>query len=191
MGAVNGKVDITDLTVTDPLNDATYNNLVADGGLNSTSFKINMGTVVYAKNWYIGYGVNNLVNSNFSAVKVNDVFTRDYKMQHNLMLGFADRRKYGMVFVPGALIEYTPNAPLSYTVSLRARYEDAIWGGLAYRSGDAVNLSVGLPLTQNVALNYAFEYSLSEISGLNTSSTHEVILGFKLNNKNFSRAYIF
>jgi hypothetical protein len=75
-------------------------------------------------------------------------------------------------------------------VSLRARYEDAIWGGLAYRHEDGVNLSLGLFLTQNIALNYAFEYSLSEISGLNNASTHELILGIKLNNKNFSRAYL-
>jgi len=191
MGAVNGEVDLSDLTVTDPLNDATYNDYIANGGLSSTSFKINMGTVLYAKNWYLGYGVNNLVSTNFSAIRVDDRFAEDYKMQHNLMLGFADRRKYGMIFVPGALIEYAPNAPLSYTISLRAKYEDAIWGGLAYRNGDAVNLSLGLHLTQNVALNYAFEYSLSEISGLNMSSTHEVVLAFKLNNKNFSRAFIF
>jgi hypothetical protein len=92
------------------------------------------------------------------------------------------------MLMPSALIEYAVNVPLSYTLSLRARYEDAIWGGLAYRNGDAVNLSVGLFLANNIALNYAFEYSLSEVTGLNSSTTHELILAIKLNNKNFSRA---
>jgi type IX secretion system PorP/SprF family membrane protein len=189
MGAVNGKVDASNLTVFNPDNDQTYQDYLLNGE-SSTSFVINMGSVIYSKNWYLGYAVNNLVSTNFSAVKVTNPLTEDYEMQHNVMLGFTDKRKYGVLIMPSALIEYAPNAPVSYTFSLRARYEDAIWGGLAYRYGDAVNLSVGLYLTNNIALNYAFEYSLSEISGLNTSATHELILAFKLNNKNFSRAYM-
>jgi len=197
MGATNGKVDASDLTVFDPDNDQTYQNYLLNGNSN-TSFIINMGTVVYSKNWYLGYGVNNLVSTNFSAVKVTNTFTEDYGFQHNLMLGFSDKRKYGLMIMPSALIEYAANAPVSYTLSIRARYEDAIWGGLAFRNGnavslsnkDAVNLSIGLYLTNNIALNYAFEYSLSEISGLNTSATHEILLAIKLNNKNFSRAYM-
>ena len=92
--------------------------------------------------------------------------------------------------MPTALIELASNAPVGFTVGLRARYEDAIWGGLAYRHGDTVNLSLGFYLTSNISLNYAFEYSISDISGLNNASSHELILGIKLNNKNYSRAYM-
>ena len=189
IGATNGKVDASNLIVANPDNDQTYQDYLLNGETN-TSFVINMGTVVYAKNWYLGYGVNNLVSTNFGAVKVVNTFTENYEMQHNVMLGFSDKRKYGLLIMPSALIEYASNVPLSYTLGLRARYEDAIWGGLAYRVGDSANLSVGLFLTGNISLNYAFEYSLSEISGLNNSTTHEIILGIKLNNKNFSRAYM-
>ena len=190
MGVTNGKVDVSDLTVTNPDNDGIYKDFFLNNGESYTSFVINMGTVLYAKNWYFGYGVNNLASTNFAAVKTVNEFTDAYEMQHNVMLGFADKRKYGVIIMPSLLVEYATNVPLNYTVSLRARYEDALWGGLAYRSSDTINLSVGLYLTQNIALNYAFEYSLSEISGLNNATTHEIILGFKLNNKNFSRAYM-
>ena len=106
------------------------------------------------------------------------------------MIGITlNKPKYAFQLVPSAMVEYTNNNPLTYTLSLRLRYEDAIWGGLAYRSGDAASFSIGMYLTTNVAFNYAFEYPLSAITGL-SSSTHEIIFAIKLNNNNYSRAYL-
>lgn len=189
IGVANSKIDGSNLTVTDPDNDAIYQAYL-NGNESSTNAVINLGTVLYAKNWYVSYAANNLVNSSISSVVVENPFTENYNIQHNVMVAFEDNPKYGLKLMPSALIEYASNAPIGFTIGLRARYEDAIWGGLAYRHDDAVNLSLGFYLTSNISLNYAFEYSISEISGLNTASSHELILGFKLNNKNFSRAYM-
>jgi len=106
------------------------------------------------------------------------------------MIGiFPNKPKYAYQLVPSAMVEYTKNNPLTYTLSLRLRYEDAIWGGRAYRSDDAASISIGMYLTSNIAFNYAFEYPTSAITGL-SSSTHEIIFAIKLNNKNYSRAYV-
>ena len=187
-GAIEYNMLITDgLTVTDPTNDPTYQGYMSEGG-SRTSAIINLGTVLYAKRWYVGYAANRV-----SVSKINNVnnFGREGKeMTHNFMIGVSTNKpKYAFHVMPGAMIEYTANLPLTYTLGIRMKYEDAIWGGLAYRSNDAINLSFGMYLTNNFAFSYAFEYPISAITGLSVS-THELILAVKLNNKNYSRAFL-
>jgi len=186
VGVSNSKLDATNLTVTDPTNDFTFQAFLADGGA-TTDVAINLGTVLYANNWYVGYAANRVVVANLS--NVNNYGQEGNEMVHNFMLGGTYRAKFVYLVVPGIMVEYTQNLPISYTLSLRMRFEDAIWGGLAYRIDDAVSISVGLYATPALAINYAFEYSLSQITGLN-ASTHEIVLGFKLHNRNFSRAFM-
>ena len=185
-GVINTRLNVDNLTVSDPDNDSAYQNYLRDGGA-STDAIINLGTVVYSRDWYVGYASRQVAVSNIS--NVNKFGSEDNSMTHNFMIGITYKPKYGFLVIPGAMVEYNTNLPLSYLLNIRVSYEDAIWGGVGYRNDDAVNLSFGIYLTPMIAFNYTFEYSLSELSGLN-SSTHEIILAVKLNNKNFSRAYM-
>ena len=185
-GVINTRLNVDNLTVSDPDNDSAYQNYLRDGGA-STDAIINLGTVVYSRDWYVGYASRQVAVSNIS--NVNKFGSEDNSITHNFMIGITYKPKYGFLVIPGAMVEYNANLPLSYLLNIRVRYEDAIWGGVGYRNDDAVNLSFGIYLTPMIAFNYTFEYSLSELSGLN-SSTHEIILAVKLNNKNFSRAYM-
>lgn len=180
-------LDTNNLTVTDPTNDPTYQGYLADGG-SRTSAIINLGTVLYARRWYIGYAANRASVSKISNSNNFDKIPRE--MSHNFIIGISTNKpRYAFHMMPGAMVEYTPNLPVTYSLVLRMRYEDAIWGGLGYRSNDAAHLSIGMYLTNNVAFSYAFEYPLSAVTGLNVS-THEIVLALKLNNKNFSRAFM-
>jgi len=187
-GAIENRVlDTNGLTVTNPTNDPTYQGYISDGGAR-TSAIINLGTVLYAKRWYIGYAANRVSVSKIS--NVNNFDRAGKEMTHNFMVGVSTNKpKYAFHLMPGAMIEYTKNLPLTWTLSLRLKYEDAIWGGLAYRSNDAASLSFGMYLTNNIAFSYAFEYPLSEVTGLSVT-THEIILAIKLNNQNYSRAFL-
>lgn len=80
--------------------------------------------------------------------------------------------------------------PIEAIGALRMRYHDKVWGGLQYTFLGAVGLSAGFYLTHNVALNYGYEFPTSKINRVSTGS-HEVVLAFKLNNQNYSRAYLY
>ncbi|MCZ6900282.1 MAG: PorP/SprF family type IX secretion system membrane protein [Bacteroidetes bacterium] len=186
-GVVNSNLDASNLTVTNPDVDPTYLAYLKDGGA-STDAIINLGTVLYSRDWYVGYAANKVVVSNIS--NVNNYGSLDNEMVHNFMIGLTYKpERYGYLIIPGAMVEYSANMPVMFTLNVRLRYEDAMWGGIGYRNDDSIYLSFGLYITQNIALNYAFEYSFSDFTGVN-ASTHEITLGFKLNNRNFSRAYM-
>jgi len=187
-GTIENRTLNTDgLTVTDPTNDPTYQGYLSEGG-DRTEAVINLGTVLYAKRWYVGYSVNRATTAKISNTNKFDKIGRE--MTHNFMIGITTNKpRYSFQLMPGALIEYSNNLPLTWTINLRLKYEDAIWGGIAYRSNDAAHLSVGMYLTSNIAFSYAFEYPLSEFDGLSVT-THEIIIAIKLNNKNYSRSFL-
>ena len=186
-GIENRVLDTDGLTVTNPINDPTYQGYLTEGGAR-TETVVNLGTVLYAKKWYVGYSANRASVSKIS--NVNDFGGGGKEMTHVLMVGISTNKPgYAFHLMPGAMVEYSANLPVTWTVNLRLKYEDAIWGGLAYRSNDAAHLSIGMYLSNNIAFNYAFEYPLSKVTGLN-ASTHEIILSIKLNNKNYSRAFM-
>lgn len=187
LGIENRVLDTEGLTVTAPLNDPTYQGYLTEGGA-STDFVINLGTVLYAKKWYAGYSAKSVLSAQIS--NVNNFGNGGKEMTHIFMLGVSTNKPgYAFHLMPGVMVEYTSNLPITFTLNLRIKYEDAIWGGLAYRINDAANFSFGMYLSNNVAFSYAFEYPLSELTGLNVS-THEIILAIKLNNKNYSRAFL-
>ncbi len=65
---------------------------------------------------------------------------------------------------------------------MRVQYADRLWGGLQYRHKDSLGGVLGMALSSNLTLTYAYEYPLSAISSVSTGS-HEVLLGFRFNNR--------
>jgi type IX secretion system PorP/SprF family membrane protein len=84
--------------------------------------------------------------------------------------------------IPQVWVKSVGKAPLSLDGQLRIQYFDRIWGGLQYRHKDSFGAVVGMALTPNFTLSYAYEYPLSAINAVSPGS-HEILLGFRFNNR--------
>lgn len=183
------KFDLNGISVLNPDLDATYQAYLKNDSQKS-SVNVNLGTVIYHKQFYLGYTVLN-------ATKIvipgnNDSFNNLVNpLTHNIQFGFHYRKwKYGYLISPHLMINMRKNQPIEIMGALRVRYHDKLWGGIQYTLLGAVGISAGFYLTPNIGLNYAYEFPTSKISRVSTG-THELILAFKLKNKNFSRAYLY
>lgn len=56
-------------------------------------------------------------------------------------------------------------------------YNKKFWGGVSYRTGEAIIGMVGFELFSGLRIGYAFDFSTTEISGYNNGS-HEFMLGY-------------
>lgn len=84
--------------------------------------------------------------------------------------------------IPQVWVKSVGQAPLSMDGQLRIQYADRLWGGVQYRVGDSFGALLGLALSPNFTLNYAYEYPLSAINSVSPGS-HEILLGFRFNNR--------
>ena len=183
------KFDPSGISVLYPDADLTYQAYL-NGDNQKGSVDFNLGTVIYHKQFFLGYSMLNAAKLMFKGQ--NDEFNNlANPFTHNVQFGFHYRKwKYGYLISPLIILNMRRDQPIEAIGALRMRYHDKVWGGLQYTFLGAVGLSAGFYLTHNVALNYGYEFPTSKINRVSTGS-HEVVLAFKLNNQNYSRAYLY
>ena len=180
--------DPSGISVLNPTNDITYQNYLL-GKNQKNSVNLNLGTIVYHQDFYLGYAAKNVVSSVISGDN-KDFNDQINKLNQTVVFGYNYKYKYGVTITPGLLVGFTPDNPVQVLVSLRANWHDKFWGGLQYTYLGEAAISLGFYITPNFGLNYAYAYPTTQL-GRSTSGSHEVVLAFKLKNRNYSRAYIY
>ncbi len=183
------KFDPSGISVLNPDLDATYQAYLT-GDNQKSSINVNLGTVIYHKKFYLGYSAISATTHLLPGT--NTVFNElPNPITHNIQLGFRYRKwKYGFLVSPYLMANLRKDQPVEIIGALRMRYQDKLWGGVQYTLLGAIGLSTGFYITPSIALNYGYEFPTSKINRV-TAGSHEVILAFKLNNKNYSRAYLY
>jgi len=181
------KFDPININVLNPTNDIAYLSYLK-GKNQKSNINLNVGTVIYHKQFFIGYAALNAISYNISSTNTNyseqvSVFTQ------TIQLGFRYKWKYGYLITPNILFRIRPENPIEIIGGIRGRILDKAWFGLQYTYLGAVGISAGTYITPNIGFNYSYEFPTSSINRASAGS-HEIILAFKLNNKNYSRAYL-
>lgn len=182
------RFDAMNISVLNPLNDPTYQAYVANNQSQKSNLKLNLGTVIYHKQLFIGYSALNAVDYNIGGN--NEFFNEQTSdITHTVQAGLRYKWRYGYLITPSLLVRIRANNPTEYIGLIRARWHDKAWAGIQYTYNSAVGLSLGTYLTKNIGFNYAYEFPTSQVRRA-SSGSHEFILAIKLNNQNFSRAYL-
>jgi type IX secretion system PorP/SprF family membrane protein len=182
------RFDVSGFNVANPTNDLTYLSYLNNPSNSKSNLNINLGTVIYHKQLFLGYSALNVASINLSGD--NSFYNEQVsQLTHTIQFGSRYKWRYGYLITPSILVRITPSNPLEVIGVLRARIHDKVWGGVQYTYLGAVGLSLGAYITPNIGFNYAYEFPTSQIYRA-TSGSHEIIMAFKLNNKNFSRAYL-
>ena len=185
LGAVQAKIDPAGIMVADPTIDNTYQAFLNSAN-NRLTMTLDVGTMLYHSNWWFGYTATDVTKVNL----INDVSENyEQKIGHTAMYGMVIRKELAYTIKWGALATYVPNEPLVIGTNVRARYQEKIWGGVSYLYKESANVSFGLFLLDNVSMNYNFRLPLNNVVKINATA-HEIMLGIRLNNQNYSRAYM-
>jgi type IX secretion system PorP/SprF family membrane protein len=87
-----------------------------------------------------------------------------------------------VTLVPSALLKLVRPLPPALDVTMKLAFRDRFWVGGAYRHRDALAGLLGLNISSLVNIGYAYDHSTSALGAVN-SGTHEIVLGFMLNNR--------
>jgi type IX secretion system PorP/SprF family membrane protein len=78
---------------------------------------------------------------------------------------------------PSVLIKYIHHAPLQADINVNVLVYNLIWGGISYRTGDAIVVIAEYQLTKKMRLGYSFDLTLTELRNYSAGS-HEIMLGY-------------
>ncbi|MEX0968720.1 MAG: type IX secretion system membrane protein PorP/SprF [Bacteroidia bacterium] len=153
------------ITANDPLVPASgISDLVPDVGL---------GVYLRNEDYYVGLSALHLLQSKFQWTTIAGA---DYRLIRSFYLSG------GYNFRTGGRLDIQPNILLKRQGSLQADInvnlllDQRYWGGLNYRSSDAISLLLGMYINDNLRAGYSYDITTSEL--IQFAGTHEIFVNY-------------
>jgi len=140
--------------------------------------KFGSGLYYYTDKWYAGLSVPTLLAYDPEHTFGLDVNEASFLRRHYYLNGgyiFTLNEKFKLK--PSALIKYEPSAPLQADINMNLLYNDAVWLGASYRTGDAVTFMVEYQTNFRFRVGYAYDMTTSKLRKYN-AGTHEIMIGY-------------
>jgi len=143
---------------------------------------LNFGVVYHLKNkLYIGLASSQLIQSRLK--KLNQFSTSQNQLirHYNLSASYLTKINSTLTAEPYAMMRTIFIKAPQVELGAKVTYNDFVFGGLSYRSKDAVIGLIGMNY-KNFVLAYSYDFTLSSIRNY-SSGSHEVLLAYQFNKK--------
>jgi type IX secretion system PorP/SprF family membrane protein len=148
-----------------------------------TAPNLGFGMFYSTAKWYGGLSIPRMIYNRIDvatgSTEVQNSFNVDYF--HYYLTGGGVISVNNMIKVrPNAMLKVVKGAPTQLDLNANVLFNDFIWTGIGYRTGDAVNVMLGAFINKQLRIGYSYDYTLSMLQDYNTGS-HEVMIGYDLN----------
>lgn len=173
-GALNYKVNLTDLNITnpgDPLFNQNLNTLVGNAGA---------GVFFNTDKYYIGASVPNLIKMHLRETAV-ELAQYDVKQALHFYInaGMLVDLNDNFILKPSFLVRGVQGIPLNYDINANVFFRDMMSVGLSYRSKSAVVGLMDFRVLPQLRLGYAYDHNVGRLNAF-AKGTHEVILRYHI-----------
>jgi len=136
------------------------------------------------RKFYAGFSIQHILD----VITENQVAKNDsYLLKHyNFMGGYLFPAGSDLGIEMNFLLKYVSNVPFQGDIGFRAIYKNQYWAGLTYRSSNDIIMKLGLYISNKILIAYSFDLVTSNIPN---KTSHEFILGYKINKGMFIPKY--
>ncbi len=142
------------------------------------AFDMNLGLYYSSESFYLGISSTHLLQPEF---KYNKETQFSYMARHYYVMGGYNLKLPNPIFeiLPSFFLQSDGKAT-QVTINTNLLYNKKIWGGVSYRTGDAMIVLVGLQLINGLRLGYSYDFPTSDIRK-NSGGTHEIMIKYCFN----------
>jgi len=180
LGIMQYKVDGTKIKLHDEgidpaLLGTVYSKVVPDGSA---------GVYVWNSNFYAGFSALQLLNNK---IKIGDATDTDPKLvnrltSHFYLIGgysYSINRDWSLD--PCVIVKKVVPASYQLELNIKATYQNMLWGGISFRTQDAISLILGYTYNRKYFIGVAYDYAVSDIRYYSSGSI-EFCLGINFDN---------
>ncbi len=174
LGIMQFKIDGSQLTSKDPADIAiqpvVFSTYVPDATI---------GAYVYAEEFYGGFSVTQLFNNSLRIFEEKNGLNK-LKSHFYITGGYIYEINREFKLEPSIIIKGTAPKVFQFDLTTRVVYKDFVWGGLSFRSKDALSILLGYVHEEKFYFGYAYDIGVSGIRKFN-AGTHELMIAYKFN----------
>lgn len=170
-----------------------YNAVIADAGddvltgtvYSANAIDVNAGFHLYSPKFFVMGSFQRLLGRQIQFTSYNSSLAFHYNTIAGYNYRFQNSKKKQMEIQPSLMVRFVRPLPVQVTGMLRFTYENKFWGGLLYRSDDAIGFMAGIRIKDRLDVGYSFDYTVSNLSNYQSGS-HEIMLSFVISRKKTS-----
>jgi type IX secretion system PorP/SprF family membrane protein len=139
----------------------------------------NLGAYLYSSTYHVGLVVTHVLNNK---IKIGTDPTGDSKLQSHFYLtgGYKYYINREWALEPSLVLKKVIPAPFQLDLNARVWYRNMVWGGLSYRTQEAVSILLGYIWDRKIYIGYSYDLVLNPLGAHNLGS-HELMLGYRFN----------
>ena len=154
----------------------------ASSVLRKISPELNAGLWLYGAGFFAGLSAQQII-----PVKVSLVDSSIYKstlVPHIMATGgYRFFISETVTVLPSVMIRYIPAMPVYSDINIKFQYLDRLWLGASYRFKEGYAAMAGINISSAFNISYSYDLNYSKyLIGAMHRGTHEIVLGFLLNN---------
>lgn len=149
------------------------------GASSATGFDANFGVVYHRKQWNVGMSATHLTSPSLRLESALDSgATVSYNsVVHSSIFGDYTVDLGGRLVSTSRVQAMTDFIKYTFAVSEMVTWNKMIWGGINFRSGDALGFMAGYDFRERFRLGYNYDVTLNKLSAISRGS-HEAVLSF-------------
>lgn len=158
-----------------------YDAVIADAGdpiftgntYSGNAFDVNAGFRLYSDKFEFSGTIDHLIGKglNFNS------YNQNLQFHYTFMTSYKFVFKKDWELRPGILFRYTKPVPSQISIMAQLTYKDKFFGGLNFRTKDAMGIFVGVRLKSRLAITYGYDYSYTKLRKYSAGS-HEIGISF-------------
>ncbi len=182
LGLMQYKLDGTKINIGEQVG---YDPAFPDGVESQLIPDASAGIYLYSVYYYVGISAHQLLGNKFSLHEDLDSVDTDMginRLKQHLYLsgGYHFILNRDFVLQPSALIKYTGPGQFQAEINVKTTYQRMIWGGLSYRTGDALAVLLGYNYENKIYFGLSYDITVSELRRY-SNGTIEVMIGYRFN----------
>ena len=150
--------------------------------VNNISPEFNAGLWLYGADFFAGVSVHQIIPTKLELV--DDAYYGSTLVPH--LFATAGYRLFmteDWTVLPSVMMRYINAMPLYVDINAKFQYQDRFWLGGSYRIREGFAAMAGINISQMFNLSYSYDINnASYLLGPMQKGTHEIVLGFLLNN---------
>ncbi|TFH35581.1 MAG: type IX secretion system membrane protein PorP/SprF [Bacteroidia bacterium] len=137
------------------------------------AFDMGLGLFYSTQDYYAGLSVTHLTEPSIKYTKGTPYVARQYYAT----AGYTVRLPNPSLELIPSLFVFSDGKIFQPTVTALVRYNKKVWGGVSYRTGDALSGIIGVELYNGLRIGYSYDFPMSDIK-MSTSGSHEFVVNY-------------